>query len=112
MQALQPKLSSLLMLLRSRLPAARRADRSGAASPSSPEPKSRRPRLARWILTIGGLAALSVAVSAWLHGGRFGVSKPATQQPVKDVRSGAQAPALNRAAGPRNQAAQAAESQT
>jgi hypothetical protein len=109
-RALQAKLAPLLS--RARLPAARRADRAGAASPSSPEPKSRRPRLARWILTIGGLAALSVAVSAWLHGGRFGVSKPATQQPVKDVRSGAQAPALNRAAGPHNQAAQAAESQT
>jgi hypothetical protein len=120
-RALQAKLAPLLS--RARLPAARRADRAdrsggasqgspSARSPSSPEPKSRRPRLARWILTIGGLAALSVAVSAWLHGGRFGVSKPATQQPVKDVRSGAQAPALNRAAGPHNQAAQAAESQT
>jgi hypothetical protein len=53
-----------------------------------------------------------VAVSAWLHGGRFGVSKPAIQQPVKDVRSGAQAPALNRAVAPQPQAAQAAESQT
>ena len=50
--------------------------------------------------------------SRTLHGGRFGVSKPATQQPVKDVRSGAQAPALNRAAGPHTQAVQAAESQT
>ncbi len=117
-RALQAKLAPLLS--RARLPAVRRADRAGAASPgspstrgpSSPEPKGRRPRLARWILTIGGLAALSVAVSAWLHGGRFGVSKPATQQPVKDVRSGAQAPALNRAAGPHNPAAQAAESQT
>ena len=120
-RALQAKLAPLLS--RARLPAARRADRAdrsggasqgspSARSPSSPEPKSRRPRLARWILTIGGLAALSVAVSAWLHGGRFGVSKPATQQPVKDVRSGVQAPALNRAAGPHNQAAQAAESQT
>ncbi len=45
---------------------------------------------ARWILAVAGLAALSVAVSAWLHGGRFGVSKPAVQQPVKDVRSGAE----------------------
>jgi hypothetical protein len=120
-QALPPKLAHL----RSRLSAARRpsgVDRSegggprgrSSPSPSSAEPKSRRPRLpkARWILAVGGLAALSVAVSAWLHGGRFGVSKPATQQPVKDVRSGAQAPALNRAAGPHTQAAQAAESQT
>ena len=44
---------------------------------------------ARWIMAVAGLAALSVAVSAWLHGGRFGVSKPAGAQPVKDVRSGA-----------------------
>jgi hypothetical protein len=44
---------------------------------------------ARWIMAVAGLAALSVAVSAWLNGGRFGVSKPTGAQPVKDVRSGA-----------------------
>jgi hypothetical protein len=44
----------------------------------------------RWALAVAGLAALSVAVSAWLNGGRFGVSKPAGAQPVKDVRSGAE----------------------
>jgi hypothetical protein len=95
---------------------ARRADRKAAPkrSQDGSAEKSRRTRLpkARWVLAIGGLAALSVAVSAWLHGGRFGVSKPAIQQPVKDVRSGAQAPALNRAVAPQPQAAQAAESQT
>ena len=59
--------------------------RSAAAKPVR---KGVRLPKARWILTVAGLAALSVAVSAWLHGGRFGVSKPAGAQPVKDVRSG------------------------
>ncbi len=113
-------LPTWLASLRSRLPSVQRFRRTERAAvpqrkdDGAPAPKSRRPRLpkARWVMAIGGLAALSVAVSAWLHGGQFGVSKPAVQQPVKDVRSGAQAPALNRAAGPHTQAAPAAESRT
>jgi hypothetical protein len=67
---------------------------------------------ARWIMAVAGLAALSVAVSAWLHGGRFGVSKPAAQQPVKDVRSGAERSGTSAAVDLIRQSIQARESRT
>ena len=67
---------------------------------------------ARWIMAVAGLAALSVAVSAWLHGGRFGVSKPAAQQPVKDVRSGAERSGTSAAVDLIRQSNQARESRT
>lgn len=60
--------------------------KSGPTIPSvegrSPTPAARASRL-RWVLAIAGLVGLSVAVSAWLHGARFGLLKPAIQQPVK-----------------------------
>lgn len=69
--------------------------RAGAARNLGTMPGARKglrwPKV-RWVLAVAGLAALSVAVSAWLHGGRFGTGKPAAQQPVKDVRSDADRP--------------------
>lgn len=50
----------------------------------APAPAARAFRL-RWVLAIAGLVGLSVAVSAGLHGARFGMLKPAGQQPVKAV---------------------------
>jgi len=50
-----------------------------------------RPSRLRWALAIGGLIGLSVAVSAWLHGSRFGALKPALQQPVKAARGAPEA---------------------
>lgn len=50
-------------------------------------PAARSSRL-RWILALAGLVGLSVAVSAWLHGARFGLFKPVVQQPVKAILGG------------------------
>lgn len=61
-------------------PPARGKDQASAATASWPS------RL-RWTLAISGLVGLSLAVSAWLNGARFGTLKPAVQQPVKAVRS-------------------------
>lgn len=43
----------------------------------------------RWALAVTGLVALSVALSAWLHGAGFGQPKAAVQQPVKAERGAA-----------------------
>lgn len=83
-----------------------RAPRSGGGRKGLRWPK------ARWIMAVAGLAALSVAVSAWLHGGRFGVSKPAAQQPVKDVRSGAERSGTSATVDLIRQSIQARESRT
>ena len=82
---------------RARLQSGQRFKRTPVQGKSRPRKGFRLPK-ARWIMAIGGLAALSVAVSAWLHGGRFGTSKPAVQQPVKDVRGGAQGQSPDKAA--------------
>lgn len=53
----------------------------------APVATASRPSRLHWVLAVGGLIGLSVAVSAWLHGARFGTLKPAVQQPVKAARS-------------------------
>ncbi len=118
LQAWRDKLTTLarrLAGLRSGLSKPSRADKEASAPERKPRPTSgkglRWPK-ARWIMAVAGLAALSVAVSAWLHGGRFGVSKPAAQQPVKDVRSGAERSGTSAAVDLIRQSIQARESRT
>ena len=118
LQAWRDKLTALtrrLAGLRSGLNKPSRADKDASAPERKPRPTSgkglRWPK-ARWIMAVAGLAALSVAVSAWLHGGRFGVSKPAAQQPVKDVRGGAERSGTSAAVDLIRQSIQARESRT
>ncbi|MEI7785019.1 MAG: hypothetical protein WCK08_11590 [Betaproteobacteria bacterium] len=93
--ALTERARQLVPVLSQRLQGLRKAgaglaSKVGARRADQPARKGIRWPKARWIMAVAGLAALSVAVSAWLNGGRFGVSKPAGAQPVKDVRSGAE----------------------
>ena len=88
--ALTERARQLVPVLSQRLQSLRKLVGSAAAKVAAQTARKgiRWPK-ARWIMAVAGLAALSVAVSAWLNGGRFGVSKPTGAQPVKDVRSGA-----------------------
>lgn len=91
-------MSAVAARMVTRLQSFLRFKRTQAKGPERRSGKGPRLPKARWIMAIGGLAALSIAVSAWLHGGRFGVSKPAVQQPVKDVRGGARDASPDKAA--------------
>ena len=115
--ALSERAKRLVGALSPRLQGLRRL-RSGVAAKvgdrraDQPARKGIRWPKARWIMAVAGLAALSVAVSAWLNGGRFGVSKPAGAQPVKDVRSGAGPDSSSKAIGLLTGPAKARESKT
>lgn len=59
----------------------------GQVDAPSAATQAARPSRLRWVLAIAGLVGLSVAVSAALHGARFGVLKPAGPQPAKAART-------------------------